>query len=188
MRAWLRNSTLRWVCRSAVVFVTALTAMGCATSSTPPLSMASLANGAGAPPAGQSRIIILRPENGFVGWGDRGLPIALDGQPMGDLLTGNYLTADRPAGPHQLSAEFWDMPGVSRHDFTTAPGRTYYFAAKPKEKVNTVAVGSAVGGLTGFMITAAMTDDGTGPIDLIPLSEADARRAIAAASQAAASQ
>lgn len=143
--------------------------------------MSSLASGAGAPPAGQSRIIVVRPEKGFFGWGDRGLPIALDGQPMGELLTGNYLVADRPAGPHQLSAELWDMPGTSRHDFTTAPGRTYYFAVKPKQKVNDIAVATAMVGMVGYAVAATVTNDGTGPIDLIPLSEADARRAIAAA-------
>jgi hypothetical protein len=166
------------------VFFMGAALMGCASSSgPPPLAMTSLASGVGAPPAGQSRIVVIRPENGFMGWGDRGLPIALDGQPMGELLTGNYLSADRPAGPHQLSAELWDMPGVSRHDFTTAPGRTYYFAVKPKQKVNDVAAAALMVGMVGYAVAATVTNDGTGPIDLIPLSEADARRAIAAAPQ-----
>src|SRR6188474_444451 len=110
MRVCLRSRTLRWACRSAFVFVTAIAVMGCASSSGPPMS--SLASGAGAPPAGQSRIIVIRPEKGFFGWGDRALPVALDGQAMGDLLTGNYVS-DRPAGRHQLSVELWDMPGTS---------------------------------------------------------------------------
>lgn len=181
MRAWFRWAALRWSGRSAVVFIAAASLMGCATSSTPPLAMASLASGAGVPPAGQSRIIVLRPEKGFYGWGDRGLPIVLDGQPMGDVLTGNYLSADRPAGPHQLTAELFGQPGTSRHDFTTASGRTYYFAVKVKQKVNDVHMAHAIGGLAGYAIAAAVTNDGTGPIDLIPMSEADARRAIAAA-------
>jgi hypothetical protein len=141
--------------------------------------MSSLASGAGAPPAGQSRIIVIRPEKGFFGWGDRALPVALDGQAMGDLLTGNYVS-DRPAGRHQLSVELWDMPGTSRHDFTTAGGRTYYFAAKVKDKVNSLTAGAALGGLAGYAIAAAATNDGTGPVDLIPLSEAEAQRAITA--------
>jgi len=140
--------------------------------------MSSLASGAGAPPAGQSRVIVIRPEKGFMGWGDRGVPIALDGQPMGELLTGNYLTADRPPGRHQLTAELWDQPGTSRHDFTAAPGRTYYFAARVKQKVNDIGMATAIGGLAGYAIAAAATNDGTGPVDLIPMSEADAKRAI----------
>ena len=142
--------------------------------------MSSLAS-AGAPPTGQSRIVVIRPEKGFMGWGDRALPVALDGQPMGDLLTGAYLSADRPAGRHQLSVDLWDLPGTSRHDFTTAPGRTYYFAARVKERVNDVTMATAIGGLAGYAIAATVTNDGTGPVDLIPLSEADAKRAIAAA-------
>jgi Protein of unknown function (DUF2846) len=183
MRACLRNAKVRSLGVLAVVFVLAVAVMGCASSSTPPLAMASLASGAGAPPAGQSRIIVIRPEKGFMGWGDRGVPIALDGQPMGELLTGNYLSADRPPGRHQLTAELWDQPGTSRHDFTAAPGRTYYFAARVKQKVNDIAVASAIGGLAGYAIAAAATNDGSGPVELISLSEADARRAIAAAPQ-----
>jgi hypothetical protein len=183
MRVCLRNAKVRSLGRLAAVLAMAISALGCATSSTPPLAMASLASSGGAPPAGQSRIIVIRPEKGFFGWGDRGLPIALDGQPMGEVLTGNYLAADRPPGRHQLTAELWDHPGTSRHDFTTAPGRTYYFAVKPKQKVNDVAMASALGGLAGMAIAHAATNDGTGPIDLVPMSEADARRAIAAAPQ-----
>jgi hypothetical protein len=182
MRVRLRNAKIRSLGVLAVMLATVITVTGCASSSTPPLAMASLASG-GAPPAGQSRIIVIRPEKGFFGWGDRGLPVALDGQPMGEVLTGNYLAADRPPGRHQLTAELWDHPGTSRHDFTTAPGRTYYFAVKPKQKVNDVAMASAIGGLAGMAIAHAATNDGTGPIELVPLSEADARRAIAAAPQ-----
>ena len=71
--------------------------------------------------------------------------------------------------------------GTSRHDFTTAPGRTYYFAARVKERVNDVTMAAAIGGLAGYAIAATVTNDGTGPVDLIPLSEADAKRAITAA-------
>ena len=180
MRVCLRNK-FRRVGRAAVVLVMALTVLGCASPSGPPMS--SLTSGAGAPPAGQSRIIVLRPEKGFFGWGDRGVPIALDGQPMGEILTGNYLSADRPPGRHQLTAEFWDHPGTSRHDFTAAPGRTYYFAVRVKQKVNDIAVASAIGGLAGYAIAAAATNDGTGPVDLLPMSEAEAKRAIVAAPQ-----
>jgi hypothetical protein len=176
MRLCLRNTALRWVGRSAAVLVMAATVLGCASQSGPPAS--ALASGAGAPPAGQSRIIVIRPEKGFMGWGDRGVPIALDGQPMGELLTGNYLSADRPPGRHQLTAELWDQPGTSRHDFTAAPGRTYYFAARVKQKVNDIGMATAIGGLAGYAIAAAATNDGTGPVDLIPMNEAEARRAI----------
>jgi Protein of unknown function (DUF2846) len=117
--------------------------------------MSSLASSAGAPPAGQSRIIVMRPEKGFFGFGDRALPVVLDGQPMGDLMTGAYVSADRPAGRHQLSVDLWNLPGVSRHDFNTASGRTYFFAAKVKDRVNGVTAMTAFGGLAGYAVAAA---------------------------------
>jgi hypothetical protein len=38
---------------------------------------------------------------------------------------------------------------------------------------------AAIGGLAGYAIAAAATDDGTGPFELIPMSDADAKRMIA---------
>lgn len=121
----------------------------------------------------------MRPENGFVGWGDRALPINIDGEPMGELMTGAYAAVDRPPGRHQISGEFWDHPGVSRVDFNAAAGRTYYFAIKVKQKVNDVHMAAAFGGLAGYALAAAVTDDKTGPFDLVPMSEAEAKRLIA---------
>jgi uncharacterized protein DUF2846 len=162
--------------RLSVVLVVAATLLGCATSGGPPI--ASLAT-VTTPPAGQSRIIVMRPEKGLFGIGDRALPVKIDGEPMGDLLTGNYVSADRPAGRHQISVDLWDLPGVSRHDLTTVPGRVYYFTARVKEKVNGITAAAAFGGLAGYAVAAAASDDGTGSIDLIPMSEADAKRVIA---------
>ena len=39
-------------------------------------------------------------------FGDRAFPVKLDGQPIGELLTGTYAYVDLPPGPHQLTAEF----------------------------------------------------------------------------------
>jgi hypothetical protein len=68
---------------------------------------------------------------------------------------------------------------VSRHDFNAAPGRVYYFAARVKQKVNDINAAAMLGGLVGYAIVASATNDNTGPVDLIPMSEAEARRAIA---------
>jgi hypothetical protein len=151
--------------------------VGCATTpSGPPI--ASLAT-IGAPPAGKARIVVMRPENGFAGWGDRALPIKIDGEPMGELITGAYATVDRPPGRHQISGEFWDHPGVSRADFNAASGRTYYFAVQVKQKVNDVQMAGVVAGLAGYALAAAVTNDDTGPFELTPMSEAEAKRMIA---------
>jgi hypothetical protein len=98
---------------------------------------------------------------------------------MGELLTGAYVSVDRPPGRHQISGEFWDLPGVSRVDVNAGSGRTYYFAIKVKQKVNDVRMVAALGGLAGYAIAAAATDDGTGPFELIPMSDAEAKRMIA---------
>jgi len=37
-----------------------------------------------------------------------------------------------------------------------------------------------LGGLAGYALATAATNDGTGPVDLAPMSEAEAKQAIAA--------
>jgi hypothetical protein len=163
--------------RVAAVLIAAATLMGCATTASgPPIaSMATM----GAPPAGKARIVVMRPENGFAGWGDRALPIKIDGEPMGELMTGAYATVDRPPGRHQISGEFWDHPGVSKLDFTAASGRTHYFTVKVKQKVNDVHMAAALGGLAGYALAAAVTNDDTGPFELTAMSDAEAKHMIA---------
>ena len=55
-----------------------------------------------------------------------GFVVKLDGEPLGDLAVGTFAYLDRPGGSHQLSAEIWGDPGVTRRDFTAVSGRTYY--------------------------------------------------------------
>jgi outer membrane murein-binding lipoprotein Lpp len=180
----LLATTVRVAGRLTVVLIAAVTLSatlsGCVSSGQSGPPMASLKT-IGPPPAGQARIIVMRPEKGFYGWGDRALPVKIDGEPVGELLTGQYLSVDRRPGRHQISAELWDHPGTSRHDVNAAAGRVYYFAARVKQKVNDVHAAAAFGGLVGYAIVAAATDDNSGPIALTPMSEAEARRAIAEA-------
>lgn len=70
-----------------------------------------------------------------------------DGEPLGELVVGTFAYLDSPRGSHQLSAEIWGNPGVTRRDFTAVYDRQ-------------------------------------GPIDLTPISEAEAKQAIAAAQAA----
>jgi hypothetical protein len=166
--------TIRFV---AALALAAMLLSGCATQQNVanPAALASI----GPPPAGQARIVILRPEKGFA-LGDRPVPVKIDGEPMGDLVTGGQVFKDRPAGRHQLTAEFWDMPGVSRHDFNAASGQVYYFAVKVQDKVNAMTGASVAFGMVGFAATALATNDGTGPIQFIPMSAAAAKEALAA--------
>lgn len=151
---------------------------GCATQSGPPLS--SLAT-LGAPPAGMARIVVVRREKGYFGIGDRAFPVKLDGEPLGELMTGSFAYLDRPAGSHQLSAEFWDSPGVTRVDFTAAQGRTYFFGASLNEKAKDLQVVSMISPVGGLFASAATYNDRQGPINLTPISAAEAKQVVAAA-------
>jgi hypothetical protein len=165
-----------WLCQ---VLAVAAMLTGCATQSGPPLS--SLATMAG-PPKGVARVVVVRTEKGYkLAIGDRAFPVKLDGGPLGELATGSFAYLDCPAGPHQLSAEFWDTPGVTRRDFTAVSGRTYYFRVSLNEKVNDLRVVSMISPIGGVVASAATFDDHQGPIDLTPISEAEAKQAIAAA-------
>src|SRR5262249_26792435 len=101
-----------------------------------------------APPRdGTARIVVMRPANGFMGVGDRSFAIKLDEEPMGDLMTGTFVYRDKPAGRHQVAADLWDIPGVTRYDVNAVTGRTYYVLAKLNENVNAMYGAQIVGGL-----------------------------------------
>jgi Protein of unknown function (DUF2846) len=136
----------------------------------------------GGPPKGMARIVVVRQEKGYkLMLGDRSFPVKLDGEPLGELATGTFAYLDRPEGSHQLSAEFWDSPGVTRRDFAAVSGRTYYFRASLNEKVNDLRGVSMISPLGGLIASAATYNDHQGPIDLTPISESEAKLAIAAA-------
>lgn len=138
-----------------------------------------------APRGGTARIVVMRPENGFMGAGDRSFGIKLDEQPMGDLMTGSFVYRDTPAGHHQVAADLWDIPGVTRYDVNAVAGRTYYVLAKLNENVNAMYGAQIFGGLAGKFIVAGASGMGgdKGAIDLTPMSEGDAKRVIASLKQ-----
>src|SRR5215470_5063961 len=71
---------------------------------------------------GMARIVVVRREKGFFGWRDTALPVKIDREPLGEVVTGGFACLDRPAGPRQLSAALFGWPGTTRHDITAAPG------------------------------------------------------------------
>jgi len=128
-----------------------------------------------------ARIVVVRQEKGYkFAIGDHAFPVKLDGEPLGELATGTFAYLDRPGGSHQLSAEFWGTPGVTRRDFTAVSGRTYYFRASLNEKYNDIRAASVISPVTGLVAAAATYDDSHGPIDLTPISESEAKQAIVA--------
>jgi hypothetical protein len=169
--------------RLCPAFALAAALAGCLTAqSNAPLS--SLAT-VGGPPKGMVRIVVVRGEQASPVGALAGFPIKLDGEPLGELAIGTFAYLDRPAGAHQLSSEIWGNPGVTRIDFKAAAGRTYYFRASLSQKANEVAVVGMISPIGGVIAAAASYDDRHGPVDLTPISEAEAKQAIAAAQAAA---
>jgi hypothetical protein len=123
-----------------------------------------------------ARVVVMRSERGFYGWGDRGLPVKVDEQSIGEITTGNCVSSDIAPGKHQFSLDLWDQPGVSRYNLNAEPGRTYFLMAK----VNQINMAGTLFGLVGYGLAAAASNDGTGPIEITPLSEAEGRKVIAA--------
>src|SRR5712691_4326705 len=113
----VRSALASWQLYPA--FALAAVLLGCVTQSGPPLSSPATL---GAAPKGMARVVVVRPEKGYFGI-DHAFPVKLDGEPLGELMTGTFAYLDRPAGPHQLSSELWGSPGVTRHDFTAVSGR-----------------------------------------------------------------
>jgi hypothetical protein len=167
--------------RRQIAFVcVAMMVAGCAGQAGTPIASLQATSG---PRAGMARVVVMRSEKGFYGWGDQGLPVSVDEQSIGEMTTGNYVSSDIAPGRHQVSLNLWDQPGVSRYELNAAPGRTYFLMAKVKEKVNQVHMAGTVFGPVGYGLAAAASDDGTGPIEITPLSEAEGRRVIAASRQ-----
>jgi hypothetical protein len=148
-----------------------------ATKSGPPLS--SLAT-VGGPPKGMARIVVVRQEQTSYVLRNWNFAVKLDGEPLGDLAIGTFAYLNRPGGSHQLSAEVGGDPGVTRRDFTAVPGQTYFFRASLNEKMNNVAAVSMISPVGGLIAAAATYDDRQGPVDLTPISAAEAKQAIAA--------
>jgi hypothetical protein len=100
---------------------------------------------------------------------------------MGKLMVGTYAYADLPAGPHQLVASETLFPGDTKRDFTTAPGRTYFFLVKSSARRDSMTGMSILGGLAGVAVAAVATsgDPNQGPGEFIPLDEPTARTMLA---------
>jgi len=164
--------------RVAVLSIVTVVISGCVTARNG-ADFASTSQKIGPIKPGQARMVVFR-EQAFGGLMDQGWDVKLDGQPMGDLKTGTYVYADRPAGRHQLSSESALFPGVTQRDITVAAGRTHFFLARLSERARTLTATSAAGGLVGLAVGSAMTsgDSNPGPLDFIPLEEGAARQAI----------
>jgi len=166
--------------RSGVVLLAAGLLSGCVTGQAG-TEYAVIAQKVGPPKPGHSRVVVLQEKTKNLGFSACACEMKLDGESLGKVIVGTYAYADRPAGPHQLIASEALFPGETRHDFTTAAGRTYYFLVKSSERHDAVTGGALVGGIAGIVATAVVTsgNQNAGPADLFPLDEGTARTRLA---------
>ena len=166
--------------RRAVALLAAVLLSGCMTDRAG-TEYAAIAQKVGPPKPGHSRIVVLQEKGKGLGLSVCVCQMKLDGESMGKVGVGTYAYADRPAGPHQLTAAETMFPGETRHDFTTAPGRTYYFLIRSSERHDAVTGGAMFAGIAGVVATSVVTSgsQNVGPADLFPLDEATAKTTLA---------
>ena len=135
----------------------------------------------GPPKPGQSRVVVLQKKRDGLSMAFCACEVKVDGSLVGKVAIGTYAYADVPAGPHQLTATESMFPGETKRDFTTAPGRTYFFLVKSSARHDAVAGTTMVAGLAGALVASAVTSgsDNTGPADLVALDEPAARMTLA---------
>jgi hypothetical protein len=161
------------------VLIAAAALAGC-TAARNGAEFASITQTLGAPKAGHARIVVMR-DKGFAGLIDYGYAVTLDDRPAGgDLKTGTFLYADAPAGRHQLGVKVFGFPGDTRREVVASPGRTYFFNVVMSDRAKKLSGAQMAGGLVGFAVAAAVTSDdkNPGPVDFVPMDEAEARAAI----------
>lgn len=138
----------------------------------------------GAPRPGHSRIVIMSLKDS---WLDRtNCDAKVDGVALPRLLPGTYAYVDRPAGPHHVVATQLLFPGESYLDFSTEPGKTYFYSIRPSERSRAMQGGGMAFGLLGVGVMAAASSgaDNKGPVDFVPLQEGQAKAALAELLQA----
>ena len=142
---------------------------------------AAIAQRVGPPKPGQSRIVVLQEKRDGLSMAFCACELKLDGSPIGKVIVGTYVYADRPAGRHQLTASETLFPGETKRDITTDSGRTYFFLVRSSERHNSVTGMTMVGGLAGAVVASVATSgsDNPGPAAFFPLDEASARTSLA---------
>ncbi|WP_312017173.1 DUF2846 domain-containing protein [Bradyrhizobium jicamae] len=141
---------------------------------------AAIAQKVGPPKAGHSRIVVLQEKRtGLSAF--CACEVKLDGELIGRVAIGTYVFVDRPAGRHQFVASEALFPGDTTYNFTTEPGRTYFFLIRASERNASVSGVTMVGGLVGGVIASAATANAAnpGPADFFALDEPAARTTLA---------
>jgi len=166
--------------RGIALLLGALLLSGCVTDKVG-TDYAAVSQKVGPPRPGHSRVVVLQQKRDGLSMAICACDVKVDGAPMGKGRVGTYAYADLPAGPHQLVASETLFPGDTKRDFTTAPGRTYFFLVKSSARHDAVTGMSLVGGLAGVAVAAVATygSDNLGPGEFVPLDEPTARTMLA---------
>jgi uncharacterized protein DUF2846 len=180
----LSYSSRAWVCARLIVAAFVASALaGCASSGqTGPAAAAAVAN-LGAPPASRARVVVVR-ERALYG-AAMSFSLKIDNEAFTELTNGAYGSRDIAPGRHLITAEVWGNVGTSRHEFQAVAGRTYYVLVKANEEKARVNVASStlyafgvIPGLIATSVALAATEDGTGPLTFVPMTAAEAQKAL----------
>lgn len=166
--------------RGVALLFGALLLSGCVTAKVG-TDYAAVSQKMGPPRPGQSRIVVLQQKRDGLSMAFCACDVKLDGSPVGKVVVGTYVYADRPAGRHQLVASETLFPGETKRDFSTEPGRTYFFLVKSSARHDAVTGMSMAAGLAGVLVASVATvgSDNLGPAEFVPLDEPTARTTLA---------
>jgi hypothetical protein len=165
----------------AMVSLAAATMLSGCMSDQVGMDYAAVAQKVGPPRAGQARVVVFQEKRQGLSMALCACDMKLDGEPIGKVIVGTYVYADRPAGRHQLIASESLFPGDTKRDFATESGRTYYFLIRSSQRHDAVTGGALAGGLIGMAAASVVTSggDNAGPAELFPLDEPTARTTLA---------
>ena len=166
--------------RGVILVAAAMLVAGCVSDGVG-TNYAAISQKMGPPKPGHSRIVVLQAKRKGLSMALCACDVGLDGSPIGKVTVGTYAYADRPAGRHQLVASEILFPGETKRDFSTKPGRTYFFLVTSSSRHDSVTGGAILGGLAGVLVTSVATagNDNGGPAELIPLDKSTARTTLA---------
>jgi hypothetical protein len=166
--------------RGIALLSLALALSGCMTAKEG-ADYAAISQKVGPPKPGQSRVVVLQKKRDGLSIAVCACDVKVDGRPIGKVMFGTYAYADLPPGPHQLVASELMFPGETKRDFSTVPGRTYFFLVKSSARRDALTGISIAGGLAGFAVGAIATSgsENLGPGEFLPLDEPFARTLLA---------
>lgn len=166
--------------RAALLLAVGVMLVGCVTNQVG-TDFASVSKKVGPPRAGHSRIVLLQDKRNGLSMAICACEVKLDGAPLGKVVAGKYVYADRPAGRHQLLVTELMFPGDTKREIVMEAGRTHFYLIKSSPRHDATTGGAVLGGLVGLAAVSIATagEANPGPAELVPLDEATAQTKLA---------